>query len=168
MPIWDRPGLGSLLILNYDGKSSPTDICSQKSDTLCPVGLVQKRVLSLSLLAASAMLCGICSHEPEGNRCGSSVSYFPKLRTVTCLDTMSVCDFTPEEFVQSTAFRYISDAITKEEALTLLKSRETTKQERTENVLQQGYPAYTTSVGCESRRYAITGLSNSFNFGSKS
>lgn len=60
-----------------------------------------------------------------------------------------VCDFTPEEFVQSTAFRYISDAITKEEALELLKSREATKQERTEKVLQQGYPAYTTSVGCK-------------------
>ncbi|KAK9898531.1 mandelate racemase/muconate lactonizing enzyme [Cystobasidium minutum MCA 4210] len=58
-----------------------------------------------------------------------------------------ICDFTPEEFVQSTAFRYISDAITKEEALELLKSREATKQERTEKVLQQGYPAYTTSVG---------------------
>lgn len=65
------------------------------------------------------------------------------------LTRCTVCDFTPEEFVKSTAFRYISDAITKEEALTLLKSREATKQERTEKVLQQGYPAYTTSVGCK-------------------
>ena len=60
-----------------------------------------------------------------------------------------VCDFTPEEFVQSTAFRYISDAITKEEALEMLKSRESSKKERTQTVLQQGYPAYTTSVGCK-------------------
>lgn len=62
-----------------------------------------------------------------------------------------VCDFTPEEFVRSTAFRYISDAITKEEALALLKSREATKGERTQTVIEQGYPAYTTSVGCEQK-----------------
>ncbi|KAH8926112.1 mandelate racemase/muconate lactonizing enzyme [Atractiella rhizophila] len=58
-----------------------------------------------------------------------------------------IVDMTPEEFVQSTSFRYISDAITKEEALTLLKEKEKTKQERIDLVTKIGYPAYTTSVG---------------------
>ena len=62
-----------------------------------------------------------------------------------------VTDFTPEEFVNATAFRYISDAVTKEEALDLLKKLEPTKAERIEKVKKLGYPAYTTSVGCKVR-----------------
>lgn len=96
------------------------------------------------------MHSGICTPELGESHSGSLV------RTQNCLfkclcrsqGSSEVCDFTPEEFIQSTAFRYISDAITKEEALALLKSREATKKERLETVLQQGYPAYTTSVGC--------------------
>ena len=52
-----------------------------------------------------------------------------------------------EEFVQATCFRYITDAITKEEALALLKAKEAGKEEREESVLKTGYPAYTTAVG---------------------
>jgi len=44
-----------------------------------------------------------------------------------------------EEFVNSVAFRYISDAITKEEALEMLKQKETTKKEREELVREIGY-----------------------------
>ncbi|KAK7044886.1 L-galactonate dehydratase [Favolaschia claudopus] len=58
-----------------------------------------------------------------------------------------VVDFTPEELVNATAFRYISDAITKEEALAMLKEKEATKKEREEKVRQEGYPAYVTSAG---------------------
>lgn len=58
-----------------------------------------------------------------------------------------IVDFTPEEFVESAVFRYITDAITKEEALELLKSREATKKEREATVLANGYPAYVTSAG---------------------
>ena len=50
-------------------------------------------------------------------------------------------------FVQATSFRYISDAITKEEAQILLKKNEAGKKAREEQVLKRGYPAYTTSVG---------------------
>jgi hypothetical protein len=46
--------------------------------------------------------------------------------------------------VKATAFRYITDAITQDEALALLRERQSGKQERTEKVIQQGYPAYTT------------------------
>ncbi|KAF8155509.1 mandelate racemase/muconate lactonizing enzyme [Crassisporium funariophilum] len=58
-----------------------------------------------------------------------------------------VVDFTPEELVNSAAFRYISDAITKEEALAMLKEKEAGKKEREAKVLELGYPAYVTSAG---------------------
>lgn len=50
-----------------------------------------------------------------------------------------VVDFTPEEVVQSAAFRYISDAITKEEALALLKEKEATKKQREATVIELGF-----------------------------
>ncbi|BGP39852.1 hypothetical protein JCM10450v2_003825 [Rhodotorula kratochvilovae] len=58
-----------------------------------------------------------------------------------------VADFTPEEFVAATTFRYITDAITPDEALELLKSKEAGKAERLATLKAEGYPAYTTSVG---------------------
>ncbi|KAL1719172.1 enolase C-terminal domain-like protein [Schizophyllum commune] len=58
-----------------------------------------------------------------------------------------VVDFTPEELVASAAWRYISDAITKEEALAMLKEREAGKKEREATVRELGYPAYVTSAG---------------------
>ncbi|KIP06359.1 hypothetical protein PHLGIDRAFT_107105 [Phlebiopsis gigantea 11061_1 CR5-6] len=58
-----------------------------------------------------------------------------------------VVDMTPEEVVNSTAFRYISDAITKEEALTMLRGKAATKSEREARVREVGYPAYVTSAG---------------------
>lgn len=45
------------------------------------------------------------------------------------------------------SWRYISDFITKEEALALLKEKEAGKKAREEEVKKRGYPAYTTSVG---------------------
>ena len=44
-------------------------------------------------------------------------------------------------------FTYITDAITPDEALALLKNNEATKQQRIDNLLENGYPAYTTSAG---------------------
>jgi L-fuconate dehydratase len=68
--------------------------------------------------------------------------------------------------VRSAAFRYISDAITKEEALAMLKAKEAGKKEREAKVMELGYfcssirtcasahdhnlfryPAYVTSAG---------------------
>ncbi|KAI0049980.1 enolase C-terminal domain-like protein [Auriscalpium vulgare] len=58
-----------------------------------------------------------------------------------------VVDMSPEELVKSAAFRYITDAITPEEALEMLKSKEATKQQREAKVCELGYPAYVTSAG---------------------
>jgi L-galactonate dehydratase len=54
----------------------------------------------------------------------------------------------PEEFVRCIDFRYITDAITPEEAIALLKEVEGGKQDRIrEAEASQAVPAYTTSAG---------------------
>lgn len=58
-----------------------------------------------------------------------------------------LADMTPEELVSCVDFTYITDAITPEEALALLKEKEDTKQQRIDFLLEKGYPAYTTSAG---------------------
>lgn len=59
-----------------------------------------------------------------------------------------IADMTPEEFVRCIDFRYITDAITPEEALDLLKKVEAGKQDRIrEAEASQAVPAYTTSAG---------------------
>ncbi|KPM39366.1 L-galactonate dehydratase [Neonectria ditissima] len=59
-----------------------------------------------------------------------------------------VSDMTPEEFVSCIDFRYIHDAITPEEAVTLLKKQESTKDARSKHARSnQAVPAYTTQAG---------------------
>ena len=56
-------------------------------------------------------------------------------------------DMSPEQIVSVVPFRYISDAITPTEALTMLRRLESSKAEREAQILESGYPAYTTSAG---------------------
>ncbi|MEO9511258.1 MAG: L-fuconate dehydratase [Flavobacteriaceae bacterium] len=58
-----------------------------------------------------------------------------------------LADMTPEELVSCVDFTYITDAVTPSEALQMLKRNESSKQERIDNLLANGYPAYTTSAG---------------------
>ncbi len=58
-----------------------------------------------------------------------------------------IADMSPEELVKCIDFTYITDAITPEEALAILKKQESTKQKRIEHLQKNGYPAYTTSAG---------------------
>lgn len=58
-----------------------------------------------------------------------------------------LADMTPEELVKCIDFTYITDAITPQEALSLLKNKEAGKQKRIDDLLDKGYPAYTTSAG---------------------
>ncbi len=58
-----------------------------------------------------------------------------------------IADMTPEELVSCVDFTYITDAITREEALQLLKEKAATKQDRITYLKEKGYPAYTTSAG---------------------
>ena len=57
-------------------------------------------------------------------------------------------DMSPEEFVSCIDFRYITDAITPEEAIAMLKAEEGGKAKRIEDALNnKAVPAYTTSAG---------------------
>ena len=56
-------------------------------------------------------------------------------------------DMTPEHLVDCLDFRYVTDVLTPEEALSMLQRRATTKAEREAEMLRVGYPAYTTSAG---------------------
>ena len=56
-------------------------------------------------------------------------------------------DMSPEELISCIDFRYITDAITREEALEMLRLNEATKPNRETEMLEDGFPAYTTSAG---------------------
>jgi L-fuconate dehydratase len=58
-----------------------------------------------------------------------------------------VADMAPEEIVRSIDFRYLSDCISPEEALELLRTRAAGKASRIAQLEVKGYPAYTTSPG---------------------
>ena len=58
-----------------------------------------------------------------------------------------LADMEPEQIVRAIDFSYITDAITREEALDLLKERASCKDTRLQHLKQNGYPAYTTSAG---------------------
>jgi L-fuconate dehydratase len=53
----------------------------------------------------------------------------------------------PEQIVDLVDFRYLTDALTRDEALDLLRAAEPGRAARTEHLLAAGYPAYTTSPG---------------------
>ncbi|WP_203888022.1 L-fuconate dehydratase [Planotetraspora kaengkrachanensis] len=56
-------------------------------------------------------------------------------------------EMSPEEIVDLVDFRYLSDALTREEALAILRAAEPGRAERIERLKASGYPAYTTSPG---------------------
>ena len=58
-----------------------------------------------------------------------------------------LADMSPEQLVGCVDFRYLTDAITPDEALRLLASLESTKADRIAELVASGYPAYTTSAG---------------------
>jgi L-fuconate dehydratase len=56
-------------------------------------------------------------------------------------------DMDAEEIVRAIDFRYITDALTREDALQILCQHKTGMQARLNELKQHGYPAYTTSAG---------------------
>ncbi|MBL1287105.1 fuconate dehydratase [Streptomyces sp. For3] len=58
-----------------------------------------------------------------------------------------LAEMTPEELVSLVDFRYLTDALTPQEALALLRAAEPGRAGRTGRLLAEGYPAYTTSPG---------------------
>ncbi|KUO06622.1 L-fuconate dehydratase [Streptomyces caeruleatus] len=58
-----------------------------------------------------------------------------------------LADADPEWIVRQIDFRYLTDALTPEEALTILRRGREGARERAARLLERGYPAYTTSAG---------------------
>ncbi len=58
-----------------------------------------------------------------------------------------VTDMKPAELLRCVDFRYLTNAITSDEALGILERAEEGKSTRRERLLDKGYPAYTTSAG---------------------
>ena len=58
-----------------------------------------------------------------------------------------LADLGPERIVDAIDFTYITDVLTPDEALAMLRAKEEGKAEREAEMLRDGYPAYTTSTG---------------------
>ncbi len=58
-----------------------------------------------------------------------------------------VAEMTPEQFVGLIDFRYLTDALTRDEALQILRANVPTKARRIAELEASGFPAYTTSAG---------------------
>lgn len=58
-----------------------------------------------------------------------------------------LAELSPEEICDLVDFRYLTDALTREEAMEILRAAEPGRSERVEKLLEQGYPAYTTTPG---------------------
>lgn len=58
-----------------------------------------------------------------------------------------VADMSPEQLVDCLDLRYVSDILTRTEALEILRSRQAGKEERIRHLERHGFPAYTTSPG---------------------
>ncbi|WP_040243540.1 L-fuconate dehydratase [Chromohalobacter japonicus] len=58
-----------------------------------------------------------------------------------------LADMSPEQLVQCLDFRFVTDALTPQEAIALLKRKEAGKGEREAHMRAEGYPGYTTSAG---------------------
>ncbi|HEY0602340.1 MAG TPA: L-fuconate dehydratase [Herpetosiphonaceae bacterium] len=56
-------------------------------------------------------------------------------------------DMSPAQIVACIPFRYITDVLTPDEALAILRRNTATRAEREAHMQRQGYPAYTTSAG---------------------
>src|SRR5689334_15622628 len=56
-------------------------------------------------------------------------------------------EMTPEQLVDQVDFRWLSDALTPDDALHLLRRAEPGRDQRIAELLERGYPAYTTSPG---------------------
>ena len=76
----------------------------------------------------------------------------------------------PEQIVDLVDFRYLSDALTPEEALAILRLAEPGRAERARRLREDGYPAYTTTPGWlgydddKLRRLSVEAVEEGFTF----
>lgn len=58
-----------------------------------------------------------------------------------------LAELSPAEIISCVDFRYITDALTPDEALELLEEKEASKKQRIDELRANGFPGYTTSAG---------------------
>jgi L-fuconate dehydratase len=58
-----------------------------------------------------------------------------------------LAEMTPEQLVDAADLRYLSDALTRDEAIAILAELAPTRQKRIAELTESGYPCYTTSAG---------------------
>lgn len=58
-----------------------------------------------------------------------------------------LADLEPEVLLSVIDFRYVTNCVTKAEALELLKQGQVGKEERIQQLIAKGYPCYTTQAG---------------------
>jgi L-fuconate dehydratase len=58
-----------------------------------------------------------------------------------------LASMSPEELVDLVDFRYLSDALSRDEALAILQIAQSSRAQREQELLTSGYPAYATSPG---------------------
>jgi L-fuconate dehydratase len=58
-----------------------------------------------------------------------------------------LCDMSPAELVDAADLKYLSDVLTRDEAIALLADREAGRAQRIKELEVSGYPCYTTSAG---------------------
>ncbi|MGP4115239.1 enolase C-terminal domain-like protein [Streptomyces sp. 4N509B] len=58
-----------------------------------------------------------------------------------------LASLSPEEIVDLVDFRYLTDALTRQEALDILRAAEPGRADRVARLVDEGYPAYTTTPG---------------------
>jgi L-fuconate dehydratase len=58
-----------------------------------------------------------------------------------------LCSLSPEQVVDLIDFRYLTDQLTRQEALEILQRAVPGRDQRMQEILDNGYPAYTTSAG---------------------
>lgn len=59
----------------------------------------------------------------------------------------ALADLSPEQIVDLVDFRYLSDALTRDEALEILRRAESGRRDREAHLLANGYPAYASTPG---------------------
>ena len=58
-----------------------------------------------------------------------------------------LCDMSPEEIVSLLDFTHMTDELTKEEALSILNGKVSSRAQREADIVANGYPLYITSIG---------------------
>jgi len=114
------------------------------ADAFTNIGQIGKDLSSDSQLRWLGTDKGVF-HMAQGAVINALWDLFAKERSVPLWKLLS--DMTPEQIVSTIDFRYISDALTPEDALAILRSGEPNKAGHEAQLVNVGVPAYTTTPG---------------------